>query len=64
MLVQEFQDIVKHYSNSETLSFFIEHLTNEFVKPDGSDSDRSPNMFIPKATVQKLEEICWWWVYY
>lgn len=51
VLVQEFQDVVKHYSNAETLEFFVEHLTSRFETAD---------MFIPKETVHKLEEICWW----
>jgi len=55
MLVQEFRDVVKHYSNVETLSFFVEHLVGECDDSTAGDSrDTCRTMFVPDETVVKL----------
>lgn len=58
MLVQEFQDVIKHYSNTATISFLIKHLTDKF---ETTETESSPILFIPIETVSKLEQICWWY---
>ncbi len=51
MLVEEFNDVFKHYSNTETLPLFIEHLTGESVSGNKLECKI---LFLPDETIVKL----------
>ena len=49
IIAQEFNDVVKHYSNFDTIPQFVEYL-----------NCGSNDCFIPNETISKLEQICCW----
>ena len=75
ILFQEFLSTVKYFSNSDQMESFFDFLINRFVFGENDmvsqdnennepppPSDLSIDLFIPKETIQKLENICAWFL--
>ena len=62
LLSQEFYDVLQHYSNFENMRNFIDFLISKKDEIDGELSNEDYALFIPKETIIKLEQICWWFL--
>ena len=65
ILMDEFKNIIKHYSSQETIISYINYLINavDFQSVNLNQNDQ-PNfiLFMPKETLQKLQVICAWFL--
>ena len=65
ILMDEFKNIIKHYSSQETIISFINYLINvtDFHSVNLNQNDQQNFLlFIPKETLQKLQVICTWFL--
>lgn len=66
ILLDEFKNIIKHYSSQETMTSFINYLINLNNSNDqtidllDNNAQIKTLLFIPRETLKKLETICTW----
>jgi hypothetical protein len=66
ILVSEFTNVIKHYSSNELMKNFIEFVVNEiyglYEKSESNQLCSKSTLFIPLETLNKLEQICCWFL--